>query len=212
MKEIWKSYAVFSSWVYRLMTLLVIPVIFIIGEFELFTLVNANTAMIGFKLFLGLILTYEVINDYWLFGGICSLDGCRIESLKLAKTGNCVFKNALVMDLIRRFVYLLAAGVIAYAKTGVLSMILISLTGYIALVLILNVTRYMSTILLQISMSQVAVALYNLIMVLCSDFETMKPDGLGYAIILLLIVVSVAFGMATVAHVKGRWKESYYEK
>ena len=112
MKKIWKSYAVFSSWIYRLMTLLVIPVVFIIGEFELFTLVNANTSMIGFKLFIGLILTYEVINDYWLFGGICSLEGCNVESLKLAKVGKNVFRNALVMDLIRRFVYLLGVGVI----------------------------------------------------------------------------------------------------
>ena len=42
MKKIWKSYAVFSSWIYRLMTFLVIPVVFIIGEFELFMLVNAE--------------------------------------------------------------------------------------------------------------------------------------------------------------------------
>lgn len=212
MKKLWKSYAVFSSWIYRLMTLLVIPVIFIIGEFELFTLLNANTTMIGFKLFMGLILTYEVINDYWLFGGICSLGGCNVESLKLAKTGKNVFRNALVMDLARRFVYLLGAGVIACVKTGMSSVILTAGAGYIALIIVLNVSRYMSTFLLQISMSQVAVLLYNLIMMLSSDFEMMDSMGLMGAMMVLLLVASAALGGGTVVHVQGRWKESYYEK
>jgi len=168
--------------------------------------------MIGFKLFIGLILTYEVINDYWLFGGICSLEGCNIESLKLAKAGKNVFRNALVMDLIRRFVYLLGAGVIAYTKTGMLSMFMTALTGYIVLVIALNVTRYMSTFLLQISMSQATVMLYTLCMLLFSDFENIDSYGLTCAVILLLLVVSAALSVITVAHVKGRWKESYYEK
>lgn len=29
---------------------------------------------------------------------------------------------------------------------------------------------------------------------------------------MLLLVVSAALGVATVIHVQGRWKESYYEK
>ena len=204
MKKIWKSYAVFSSWIYRLMTLLVIPVVFM--------LVNANTSMIGFKLFIGLILTYEVINDYWLFGGICSLEGCNVESLKLAKAGKNVFRDALVMDLIRRFVYLLGAGVIAYVKLRMFSLLLTAMAGYIALIIVLNVTRYMSTFLLQISMSQMAVALYHLIMLLGSDFDTIDSAGLRGTIMMLLLVVSAALGVATVVHVQGRWKESYYEK
>lgn len=212
MIKIWKSYAVFSSWIYRLMTLLVIPVVFIVGEFELFTLVNENTLMVGFKVFVGLILTYEVINDYWLLGGICSHDGCCIESLKLAETGKHVLGDALVMDLIRRFVYLLGVGVIAYVKTGMFSLLLTAMTGYIALIIMLNVTRYMSTFLLQISMSQVAVVLYSLIMLLGSDFETMESAGLRGAILMLLLVVSAVLGVVTVIHVLGRWKESYYEK
>ena len=212
MIKIWKSYAVFSSWIYRLMTLLVIPVVLVIGEFELFTLVNENTSMVGFKVFVGLILTYEVINDYWLFGGICSLEGCNVESLKLTKAGKNVFRNALVMDLARRFVYLLGVGVIAYVKTGIFSMLLTAMAGYIALIIVLNVSRYMSTLLLQISMSQVAVVLYNLIMLLGSDFETIDSAGLRGAIMMLLLVVSAALGVVTVVHVQGRWKESYYEK
>ena len=131
------------------MTLLVIPVVFIIGEFELFTLVNANTSMIGFKLFIGLILTYEVINDYWLFGGICSLEGCNVESLKLAKAGKNVFRDALVMDLIRRFVYLLGAGVIAYVKLRMFSLLLTAMV--IFAIITEPVLRYLSLIVEWIS-------------------------------------------------------------
>ena len=116
------------------------------------------------------------------------------------------------MDLIRRFVYLLGVGVIAYVKWRMFSLLLTAMAGYIALIIVLNVTRYMSTFLLQISMSQVAVALYHLIMLLGSDFETIDSAGLRGTIMMLLLVVSAALGVATVVHVQGRWKESYYEK
>lgn len=212
MGRLWKSYAVFGSRIYRFVTILVIPIIFIVGEFELFTLVNTNTVMIGFKLFVGLILTCEVINDYWIFGGICSFEGCNIESLKLAYAGEKVLKNALVMDLARRFVCLLGAGGIAYAKTGMLSMLMTALTGYIALVIVLNVTRYMSTFLLQISMSQAAVVLFILGMLLFADFGNVHSKGGLCAILLILLVVAAVLGTVTVAHIHGRWKESYYEK
>ena len=152
------------------------------------------------------------------FEGVClaekldPLAGCDVESLKLAKVGKNVFRNALVMDLIRRFVYLLGAGVIAYVKLRMFSLLLTAMAGYIALIIVLNVTRYMSTFLLQISMSQVAVALYHLIMLLGSDFDTIDSAGLRGTIMMLLLVVSAALGVATVIHVQGRWKESYYEK
>ncbi len=212
MKKLWKSYAVFSSWIYRLMTLLVIPVVFIIGGYELSTLVEADMTMIAFKLFVGLILTYEVLNDYWLFGGICSLDGCNIESLKLAKSGKNVFRNALVIDLVRRFVYVLAAGVIAYVKTGRLSLLLTAVVGYLSLILMLNVTRYMSAFLMQFAISQFAVGVFHLIMLLFSDFDVVDAKGYTGVILLPLLAACVALGMLTVAHVQGRWKESYYEK
>lgn len=212
MKKLWKSYAVFSSWIYRLMTLLVMPVVFVIGGFELFTLVNADMTMTAFKLFVGLILIYEVLNDYWLLGGICSLDGCNIESLKLAKNGKNIFKNALVADLVRRFVYVLAAGVIAYMKTGRLSLLLTAVVGYLALVIALNVTRYMSAFLMQLAISQLAVGVFHLIMLLFSDFDVVDAKGYTGVILLPLLAACVALGVVTVAHVQGRWKESYYEK
>lgn len=212
MKKIWKSYAVFSSRIYRLMTLLVIPVIFIIGGFELFTLIKTDMMMTGFKLFVSLILTYEVINDYWLFSGICTSEASAVESLKLSMRGRNVLKNALMFDLFKRFVCLLAAGLIAYAKTGMLSLLLTALCGYIVLVIMLNVTRYLSTILMQITMSQLAVALFQLTMMLFSNFNMVDANGYMGVILLPLLVVCFALGVATVAHIQGRWKESYYEK
>lgn len=212
MKKIWKSYAVFSSRIYRLMTLLVIPVIFIIGGFELFTLIKPDMMMTGFKLFVSLILTYEMINDYWLFSGICTSEASAVESLKLSLRGRHILKNALIFDLLKRFVCLLAAGVIAYAKTGMLSLLLTTVGGYIVLVIMLNVTRYLSTFLMQITMSQLAVAFFQLIMILFSDFDVVDANGYMGVILLPLLVVCFALSVVTVAHIQGRWKESYYEK
>ena len=212
MKKLWKSYAVFSSRIYRLLTLAVIPVIFVIGGLALCTLLKADVMMAGFKLFTCLILIYEVLNDYWLFGGICSLEGCNIESLKLAKNGNNIFKNALAADLVRRFVYLLAAGVIAYVKTGMLSLLLTAIVGYLSLILVLNVARYMSSFVLQLAMSQLAVCIFHLIMLLFTDFAFVDTRGSMAVILLLLLAVCAALSVVTVIHVQGRWKESYYEK
>ena len=212
MKKIWKSYAVFSSRIYRLMTLLVIPVIFIIGGFELFSLLRPDWMMMGFKLFMSVILTYEVINDYWLFSGICTSEEASVESLKLSMRGRNVLKNALIFDLLKRFVYILAAGVMAYVKTGMLSLLLTAVCGYLVLVIVLNVTRYMSTILMQLTMSQATVALFQLTMPLFSNFDMVDAKGYMSVILLPLLAACVAVSVATVAHIQGCWKESYYEK
>ena len=68
MKKIWKSYGVFTPTAYKIFGLAVIPCI-ILGLIELFVYANLFSAGISVILFFVYVVWYEVLVDYWIFGG-----------------------------------------------------------------------------------------------------------------------------------------------
>ena len=78
MKTTWKSYFVFLSTSYKIWGMIVFPVV-ILGITELFIYANRLGAGIAIPVFAGYVVAYEVLADYWSFGGICEKDTRSME-------------------------------------------------------------------------------------------------------------------------------------
>lgn len=103
MKNIWKSYRGFLPAAYRLIGLLIVPVLTGI-VMELFLHANPSAEMVS--VLLANLVIYEVVADHWLFGTICVKAGPRMDFLRTSVAGDTVLRNALMGDGMRRALYL----------------------------------------------------------------------------------------------------------
>ena len=98
MRKLWHSYSVFLSRGYGLGVLVISP----IGILLLFLLLNSviggHAVMLARVTFFSYLVIYEVISDYWLFGGICKRDANGLEHLKSAFYGLDVIRAGLIGD------------------------------------------------------------------------------------------------------------------
>ena len=108
--KIVKGYLVFTSTVYRIVMFGILPLgiiaVDILGALFMGDDVNVLFAVMPF-----LLLMAEIVADTWMFGGIQGKDAAKIDFLKTSPKGMCLLRNALAMDLVRRFCSL--AGIMA---------------------------------------------------------------------------------------------------
>lgn len=93
-----KSYLVFTSFWYRLIVYLLIPV----ALTGLGLLIERGIKGAGLIIVTMFLPTAEIMSDGWLFGGIQTKDSMRLDYLKVSGRGRKVLKNALWMDLARK--------------------------------------------------------------------------------------------------------------
>lgn len=112
-----KSYFSFTPFVYRIFVLVIVPAASCVLECRLML-----DYMMPMYLFLMLLVIIEVFADYWTFGGICAKEFRGSEYMKSSAKGKSVLKIALIVDCIRKLLWLvLLAGVnslYCYFKTG----------------------------------------------------------------------------------------------
>lgn len=106
-----KSYLVFAGARYRLAVYLLMPAVLLgIGLWVEGKLGSGNGG-VGAIVVTVLLPMAEISSDNWLFGGIQAKDSMGLEYLKASGRGMGILKNALWMDLARKF--LSALGIIA---------------------------------------------------------------------------------------------------
>ena len=105
-----KSYIVFTSFAYRIVIYLLIPAALV-----------AFCAWIGTYMGdMGLIFTVmllalaEIISDSWLFGGLQARDAEKMDYLKSSGRGLSLVRNALGLDLFRKFLTALCTVAASY--------------------------------------------------------------------------------------------------
>lgn len=213
MRKAWKSYKVFASFEHRLMVLLIIPLA-IFGVMELLIRKFGVPSILIQTAVLSLILMYEMLNDYWMFGGICSREGGRMECLKLSLRGNKVLELAVIFDLVRRWLYLMIFGLVCYMHTGIWQIFVVVQIAYIAIILTLNISRYLMVFLLQLMVTGIGIAIYNILVMGLFMVEDFWKGTITFQIGIAagIFIVCVVLGLLTVVHIRYRWKESYYEK
>lgn len=101
MKQKIRSYLVFTSLGYKIIMFAILPVV-LLGIQVLSAVVFRGTAIPVFVMALVLV---EIMADNWFLGGIQEKGSEKIDYLKTSPRGMKVMKSALVMDLVRRFVF-----------------------------------------------------------------------------------------------------------
>lgn len=105
MVKIIKGYLVFTSLFYRIIMFGILPVAFIALDICAAAFKGRNVQVLLIIMHL-LIVMVEVLADTWVFGGIQGKDAAKIDFLKTSPKGMGLLRNALVMDLVRRFLSL----------------------------------------------------------------------------------------------------------
>lgn len=202
MKKKIRSYLVFASTGYRIWGLVVIPALLFAATYFIFSDI-AEITSVGVYTGGSVILFFEIISDYWLFGGICSR---QTEYLKTSLQGVPVLRGALIGDLIRRFVYIMVFAAVCYGKSHKLEAFCAGLLIYLIAVGTLNITRYMPGVIQHMMVTFLATLFFSVY-----GAGTHGMHG-GILELIILIVSAIAVSIVTVWHVLWRMKRSYYEK
>jgi hypothetical protein len=169
----------------------------------------------------------DIFLDYWIFGGICSKTGNRMEYVKSSFYGYRILKNSIIGDAARRFggmavVAFLTMGYYCFSQNGGIAAEDLCYIGLMVLVpfsmntAALNLSRYINTLMLHNMVSCLAsgaslglltakgAARYGL------DQET---GGAGQLVPVLVVfaVLSAAAAVLTVWHMLIRVKQSYLD-
>lgn len=101
MKHNIRSYLVFTSLWYKIIMFAVLPLV-LLGIQVFSTVVFRGTAI---PMFVMILVLVEILADYWFLGGIQEKGSEKIDYLKTSPRGMEVMKSALVIDLVRRFLF-----------------------------------------------------------------------------------------------------------
>lgn len=99
MKKKIKGYLVFTPLIYRLLIYALLPLLLAVLQF-IFLKVMGGSAV---PIIVMLLIFAEIMADNWFLGGIQEKNAEKIDYLKTSSRGMEVMENALVMDLVRRF-------------------------------------------------------------------------------------------------------------
>lgn len=119
MRTTLKSYLVFTSFFYKLVLFLALP----IGMMGVVFWAGVHTYEAGLMLLALLWPMAETLSDSWLFGGLQTKDTEKLDCLKASGNGRRVLRDALIMDLIRKFLSILIMMGICLTGIGVIRQI-----------------------------------------------------------------------------------------
>ncbi len=209
MKRI-KNYLVFTSLLYRILTFVLLPIVTV----GLYYLLRKMIPQVGLVIVMSMVVMAEIILDIWLFGGIQVKGTQMLEYLKTSGRGRMVLRDALVIDLIRRFITIAGIMGVCYLLEGLewnnlqvvairIYSILIAYTLMVAGVLI---ARYEGIAWVNIVLSYAAVFLAAMSFLL---------PGLSQYIMVYDLVVGVLAVLVSILTVKAAMKKvegSYYDR
>lgn len=228
MKRILKSYLVFAPLIYRIVMFIIMPIAVVaavlcsggaFGRVGIPELMNfpGTTVCIFVMMILPLV---EIISDNWLFGGIQSKETEKLDCLKTSGIGMQVLRNALSIDLLRKF---LSATVITGVSYGILYWRLVPdligiliendwklllyaiLVSYFFSVLGTVLSRYGSMVWLN-----VMVAYFVEIIISLCVYNALMTHAVVYCV--LSAILDVAVSILAVRIVMKKVEGSYYDK
>jgi hypothetical protein len=216
MKRQIKSYVALIPRVYFWGMLLVLPAILLAINALLVNLFGFGSVLFCFASYCFL----DILFDSWIFGGICSKNGNKIEYVKSSFYGDEVFRNSIIGDEIRRFLGLtvMAIGLMTtYCMTsgGRLTAAQWLYIGHMVFVplflntAVLNLTRYFNLLWLQ-NLAACFVGSFSVGFLAGFVVLGAEADLRRYVCTLaVLVVLSVITAVLTVWHIMHRVKQSY---
>ena len=214
MKKIWKSYGVFTPTVYKIFGLVVIPCI-TLGLIELFVYANFFGAGIAVILFFAYVVWYEVLVDYWIFGGICEKSTRSMEYLKTSLRGERTLAAGMTGDCIRRGVYMLVPGflLLMQEKSGYYLLALLIAEFVICLTLVI-IRHWNYGVMMQLAIGGLSGIIYAILYGGCSYLmdHTGKQNLVFAVVAVIFVVADVIINVFMVKHTVKYLRGSYYEK
>lgn len=214
MKKIWKSYGVFTPTAYKIFGLAVIPCI-ILGLIELFVYANLFSAGISVILFFVYVVWYEVLVDYWIFGGICEKSTRSMEYLKTSLRGESTLAAGMTGDCIRRGVYMLVPGFLLLVQKGSWRYLLALLIAEFVICLTLVIIRHWNYgVKMQLAIGGVSGIIYAILYGSCSYLMDCagKRDLILKIMVVIFVIANVIINVFIVKHTVKCLRGSYYEK
>lgn len=138
-----RVYLAFTPVVYRVLVLAVLPCLLIAARACFRRLSGTGGYDWTFAIFAAYCyITYEVVSDYWLFGGICCKDVGQPLLFRMSLRGIAVLRCGIVTDLVRRFVWVLGYSLAGFLITGEYGEFVTGLLMYVAVAASLNLERH----------------------------------------------------------------------
>lgn len=200
MRAVIKSYAVFASAGYRILALLLLPLLLFSLNLWFENMLMASVGMIWF-------LLLEVMGDYWLFGGMFAKNAAQMDLFLSSGRGRALLCGAVAGDCARRFLYCLGYGVFYFAIFGDRRWIVAALLVDIIASAVLNVTRHQQTLQLHAWLTGAAAMVYSVLFGVLWSLE----DEAAWIAVLLLLLLLLALNVLLVWHMEYCRKRSCYE-
>lgn len=218
MKKGFQSYIAILSPKYRLGMLLFAPIALILLNAYLEQFFGLQTAVFLF----GIYILLDLLLDYWVFGGICSKKGARIDYVKSSCYGYRFLKNGIVLDIVRRFLGMTfvtvgTMGYYAIAKNQRMTMADWTFIGimifwpYAVNTIVLNLGRYVES--LQTYMLVTSFFSAFSLGALSSFAEDVSAGQVNVEkwkeIVLVLAIIALVVTVITIWHMLFRVRKSY---
>lgn len=225
MKKSFKSYLALVPGLYRWGMLFAVPVV----------LLAANAVLeyyLGFRSVLLCVWLYGFLDlflDYWVFGGICSKSGSRMDYVKSSFYGCTLLKNGLIGDEVRRLagMAVVAFGTMGYYCIAKYSKITPADLTYIGIMAFLpfflntaalNIVRYINILVWHYSVSFLVSSFsMGLLAGMGMVLYGAEPTGghmervLAWFFTSLLVLSAAAFAL-TIRHMLYKVKKSYLDE
>lgn len=207
-----RSYLALTSFLYRLLLFLLIP-LGVIAVQQLLNMVDFTFCVLLVTL---VMMFAEVMLDYSVFGAVATKEGSRLEYLKTSSYGMILMKNALSMNLIRVFLESSAIVVLSamvfyglkrgeYLSEGTLwicaDMLLLE---YVVTVTLITIGRFFDGWMANMFIGSVGIYLMT--------GGAIQIYKYVYGMMIFLLITAVIVSVLSVSIVMKRVRAGYYDK
>lgn len=146
MKRKIKSYFAFTTVSYRIIGLILIPLLLLLSSVGMLCQSYNGSGFYQQIILYNYVLSYEIIADHWVLGGCFSYKGKHLRYFKTSLKGVEVMGNVTLIDLMRRLLYCMVFAVAAFMLTGKKIDIVNGLAMYCVMVGVLHGSRHIDSL------------------------------------------------------------------
>lgn len=220
MKQKLKCYTAYTTFLYRLLGVALIPCAFWILCATLLWLkyggfMGAGQAGSGkmYSVFFGLsvyVVLYELFTDYWVLGGCLSEAGRGLRYFRTSHSGVEVMRNIVLVDLLRRFLYCMIFSGIIFLFTGWKPAIVMGLAMYCVIVGTLNGSRHIDGLQRNtgiVILAQVVMTIINIINVALIELSGAREEIMLVFLAILYCAVGLCVSIVTIRRIIARVRD-----
>lgn len=211
MKKFFKRYFALTSTGYRIVSLILLPLL-IAGITELYIVMGGKNAGVMLIQVWVYVLIFEVIADVWFLGGSCIQNAHEMEYLKTSLSGTKLIKHGVIGDILRRALYFSILILLVFVQTKELQYLLVGILNFSVVMIILNITRALSGANQVMMISVFLGSVLEVLVFLLTWFVQRAGMKMFILVTVAAVVLAVAVSIFTVWHVMHCVKGDYYEK